>query len=97
MTVSASTRWTGEPSLTWIRFPDGNEWVAYHPLAGTVHCATDSAHQVWVLASEQPRSSAELIALLAGRFEQLSPDELEGTLRETLASMDQAGLVQAVV
>lgn len=97
MTASAAFRWTAEPSLTWTRFPDGDEWVAYHPLAGTVHCVTDSAHQVWELASEQPRSFAELAALLAGRFEQLSSDELEGTLRETLMSMDQTGLVQAVL
>lgn len=86
-------RWQAEPALRWVHFPDATEWVAYHPLAGTVHCLTDAAHEIWVAASDCSRSTEELVALVRPRFEGITAADLEQVVSDTLASMDRAGLL----
>lgn len=85
--------WRAEPSLTWTRFSDTPDWVAYHPLAGTVHGLTDAAHELWVAASAAPRSTDEFVAALAARFEGIDAGDLEQIVSDTLLSMDRAGLM----
>jgi hypothetical protein len=87
--------WQAEPSLSWVRFSDATDWVAYHPLAGTVHCLTDAAHELWVIASARPHSTDEFVAALGTRFEGIDVGDLEQIVSDTLASMDRAGMMFA--
>ena len=87
--------WTAERNLIWTHFDDEDEWVVYNPASADIHLLTTSARLLFTLVSdEQPHSVEDLVATLAAELGRAPDEELTTVTRETLASMDRAGLLR---
>jgi PqqD family protein of HPr-rel-A system len=83
--------------LIWTHYDDADEWVVYDPFSADIHLLTASARLLWTLVSdEQPHSIEDLVATLAAELGRSPDDELTTVTRETLSSMDRAGLLRPV-
>jgi len=81
--------------LIWTRYDDGDEWVVYDPFSADIHLLTASARLLWTLVSdEQPHTIHDLVVTLAAELGRSPDDELTAVTRETLSSMDRAGLLR---
>jgi PqqD family protein of HPr-rel-A system len=94
-TGSTIQRWTAARHLVWTQYDDGDEWVVYDPFSADIHLLTSSARFLWILVSdERPHSIDDLVATLAAELGRPADDELTTVTRETLSSMDRAGLLR---
>jgi PqqD family protein of HPr-rel-A system len=89
--------WRVATQLSWTHFDDSDDWVVYDPASDDVHLLTASAHHLWTLVSdEQPHSLEDIVAALAADLGRPPDEELTRVTRETLAMMDDVGLVRPV-
>jgi len=94
VTGQTSLRWRPSSDLIWTRFDDSDEWVVYNKASADIHIFTASAQHLWTLASdERSHSVEELSTVLAARLTGVSEQEVVDATRETLAFMDDAGLL----
>jgi PqqD family protein of HPr-rel-A system len=94
----AAIRWCATADLLWTHYDDGDDWVVYVPASAAVHHLTASARHLWTLVSDGPPSSSqELTARLATDLGRPLDNELALVTRDTLAFMDQAGLLRRAV
>jgi len=95
LVTAQPSRWMAARDLIWTCYDDSDEWVVYDPFSADVHLLTASARLLWtVVSDEQPHAIEDLVATLAAALERSPDDELTRFTRETLSSMDRAGLVR---
>jgi PqqD family protein of HPr-rel-A system len=82
---------------TWRRFDDSEHWVVHSPASGQTHLLTAAAHRLWELVPEcGGRDTSELIDQLQSELG-LADSALAKTVEDTLAVMDEAGLIEPVL
>jgi PqqD family protein of HPr-rel-A system len=82
------------PDLVWTQFDDSDEWVVYQKASADIHLLTASAHRLWTLAGDGLEHSVEELASALGHTQSGSDQqEVIAATRETLAFMDDAGLL----
>jgi hypothetical protein len=87
-------RWRPSPNLVWTRFDDSDEWVVYNKASADIHLVTASAQRLWTLAGDGQTHSVEELAFALGTSSTGAADgEVIDATRETLAFMDEAGLL----
>jgi PqqD family protein of HPr-rel-A system len=83
------------PDLVWTSYEDSDEWVVYDPFSADIHLLTASARVLWTLVADgQLHSIEDLVTALAAALHRAADAELARFTRDTLSSMDRAGLVR---
>lgn len=94
----AIARWRAADGLAWKKYDDSDEWIVFNPASGDIHLLSDSAHRLWILTGgDRPLTTEELIASLLSESGALGTDEFLVAARESIESMDRAGLVRLVL
>ena len=89
--------WQGVKELIWTHYDDSDEWVVCSVLSGEVHLVSHAVHSLWTLACDHHvRSGDEFVSLLAAEAGRAADDELASATKDTLAFMDEAGLLKRV-
>jgi PqqD family protein of HPr-rel-A system len=92
------SKWTAAHDLIWICYDDADEWVVYDPFSADVHLLTASARLLWTIVSdERSHSLDDLADALADALGRAPDAELIDFTRETLSSMDRAGLIRPLL
>ncbi|MES1255868.1 MAG: hypothetical protein ABUS56_09685 [Acidobacteriota bacterium] len=93
------TRWQAATGLAWTQYQDGDNWVVSNPASASIHLLTESAHTLWtfIAPGSEPLLPEELAARLASSLGRPLDDDLSTATYETIAFMDQAGLVRPVL
>ena len=88
-------RWVRVDNVTWTKFDDSDDWVVFSPISAEVHLVNEAAYRLWSAASlDEPRSSENLMSLLAADVGHPLDDELRAAASATLAFMDEAGILR---
>jgi PqqD family protein of HPr-rel-A system len=88
-------KWRPSKDLIWTHFDDSEDWVVYDPASADLHLVTAAAYRLWtLLGDEQPHSIEDLVAALAAGLGRSADQEFAEMTRETLGTMDRAGLVR---
>ena len=93
----AIARWRAADGLVWTKYDDSAEWIVFNPASGDIHLLSDSAHRLWLLTGDRPFTTEELVASLLSESGALRTDEFLAAARESIESMDRAGLVRLVL
>ena len=96
MNRQPTDRWRAVDDVIWTEFNDSDEWVVWSSLTGEVHLVTAAARRLWALVSDQPLDAADLTIALAKEADRPVDDEFTAATLETLAFMDDAGLIRPV-
>lgn len=88
--------WRAVHGVEWTGFTDSDEWVVWCARSGEVHLVTAAVHHLWSLMSNEPLQINEMLTALATERRQTADDELTAATLETLAFMDEAGIVELV-
>jgi hypothetical protein len=95
--ADSPVKWRGVEGVIWTTFDDSDDWVVCSPVSAEVHLVTAAAHRLWMLACDnEPRSVSDFVSLLAADAGRAVDDELTNATAETLAFMDEAGLLRPV-
>ena len=88
--------WRAVDDVIWTKYDDSDEWVVWSLLSGEIHLMTAAAQRLWALALDQPRDAADLVVALASEAGRPVDDEFTAATLETLAFMDDVGLIRPV-
>jgi PqqD family protein of HPr-rel-A system len=84
--------------LIWTKFEDSSEWVVFNPASGDIHLLTASARRLMTLLEERPADDPVTLArTLAAELNVPPDDEFVTVTGETLAFLDQAGLIRPIL
>jgi hypothetical protein len=94
--LGADIRWRREADVTWTRFEDSENWVAFHHPSGDIHLVAPAIHDLWTRLGDQPDSSARSLSAAIGKAAggAEAADTLIANVLETLNFMADAGLVR---
>jgi|SRR4029453_11568554 len=90
-----ATTWLRVDNVVWTKFDDSDDWVVFSPISAEVQLVNDAAYRLWSVASlDEPRSTQNLMSLLAAEVSRPLDDELRAATSATLAFMDEAGILR---
>jgi PqqD family protein of HPr-rel-A system len=93
--TNAPRKWHAAPDLVWTQFDDSDDWVVYDPASDDVHLLTSSAYHLWNLVRDGESHTVDELATTLATMLSRAPDaELMAATRDTLASLDEVGLVR---
>lgn len=91
-------RWrVADPALVSRQWTGEDEAVVYSPRSGDVHLLNAAAHALLLAVSAEPQSSEQLAAHLADAAGRPADDELRLAVDESLARLDELGLIEPQV
>lgn len=88
-------KWEVSPAVVWVSFEDSTQWIAYCEESADLHLLNEGARALWQTVARSPGTTTD--QLLALHADPSLENESRSAIRETISSMDRAGLLQPVV